>query len=97
MYSSGAVRLRGEERRELAGRVPDTVRLVLDREQTPPVWVPTLITSTHLARSVGGFDPNLRFGIFLPPFCPQNPILFWYSFWGAVHRFLLCKQAAHHS
>lgn len=54
--------LRGEEDRGLTGLVPDSMRLLLDRARTPPVWLPTLITKTHLARAVGGFDPKLRFG-----------------------------------
>ena len=54
--------LRGEDGRGLTGLIPDSVGLMLDRAGTPPVWVPTLVTKTDLARGVGGFDPKLRFG-----------------------------------
>ena len=54
--------LRGEARRGMTGLVLDSIELLLDRARTPPVWVPTLVTKTALARAVGGFDPKLRFG-----------------------------------
>lgn len=58
--TSSVFRIRGEEGRELTGIVPDPVRLMLDRQRMPPVWLPTAVVRTDLARRVGGFDPKIR-------------------------------------
>ena len=58
--TSTVFHLRGEEHRELLGMVADPVRLMLDRQWMPPVWLPTIVVRAALARSVGGFDAKIR-------------------------------------
>jgi glycosyltransferase involved in cell wall biosynthesis len=57
--------LAGKEHREKIGLIADPLNYMLDRNSIAgvhPVWLQNLVTRTHLARDVGGFDPRFRIG-----------------------------------
>ena len=57
--------LAGKQHSQTIGMIPDPLKYLLERKSVAgvhPVWLQNLVTRTELARSVGGFDPKLRFG-----------------------------------
>lgn len=57
--------LAGKEPSGATGLIPDAIRYILETNSVVgihPVWLQNLVTRTDLARRVGGFDPELRFG-----------------------------------
>jgi glycosyltransferase involved in cell wall biosynthesis len=57
--------LAGKKHNGTLGIIPEPLRYILETRSVVgvhPVWLQNLLTRTELARRVGGFDPNLRFG-----------------------------------
>ncbi len=57
--------LAGKKHRETMGCIVDPLRYMLDTNsivRVHPIWLQNLVTRTQLARDIGGFDPDFRFG-----------------------------------
>ena len=57
--------LAGKTHPETIGLIADPLKYMLDTNsivRAHPIWLQNLVTRTQLAREVGGFDPNFRFG-----------------------------------
>jgi glycosyltransferase involved in cell wall biosynthesis len=57
--------LAGKEHSQAVGVIEDPLSYMLETSSivgVHPVWLQNLVTRTDLARKVGGFDPQLRFG-----------------------------------